>query len=88
MSWSLRSWIIIALIAVPYFVLKEWFGIEYLSWVGWFMIGVMFLIGGAVLIRPDLASMRRPTLARLLGLVLVSAAALNAYFQSTQFVSE
>ena len=86
--WSLRSWLIVAAIVVPYVVVKETFGITYPSWVQWICIGVAGLVGGAMLVSPDLASMRSPTMARILGAVMVIAAAFAAYTQFTKISVE
>ena len=77
--WSLRSWMLVALIVVPFFALKEWFGLEYPLWVGWICLVIAGLVGGAILISPDLAAMKSSKLARLLGAVMVTATALGAY---------
>ena len=77
--WSARSWLVAAAIAVPVVLLQSWLEIDYPSWVRWICIGIPFLIGGALLISPDLAAMKRPALARLLGAVMVFAAAVGAY---------
>ncbi len=77
--WSLRSWMLVALLVVPYVALKEWFGFEYPLWVKWICLAALGLAGGAILIRPDLAAMKSLPLARLLGAVMVIAMALGAY---------
>ena len=77
--WSARSWLIVALIVAPYVIVRETLGITYPSWVQWICMAVPLLAGVSLLISPDLAAMKNLTLARLLGAVLVMAAALGAY---------
>src|SRR5687768_13229333 len=39
--WSLRSWMLVALLVVPYVALKEWFGFEYPLWVKWICLAAL-----------------------------------------------
>jgi hypothetical protein len=79
--WSLRSWIVILLIAVPYVLLKDRIGFEYPAWARWFGIAVPLLAGTAILVSPRLAGMKSRGLALALGAVFVTAAVLGAYFE-------
>ncbi len=85
--WYLRSWIFVALIVAPFVVFRETFDLTYPVWVRWIGIAVPFLVGGALVIKPDLATMKNLSLARLLGAVMVTAAALGVY-QLLQFSPE
>ena len=73
--YSLRSWLIIVALVVPYLLVKESFGITYPSWLQWTAIVAAGLVGAAILVRTDLAAMRSSTLARLVGAALVLASA-------------
>ena len=86
--YSLRSWLIVVAFVVPYLLLKEAFGITYPSWVQWIGIAAAGLVGGAILVRPDLAATKNLTVARLIGAALVAGAAYGAYSQFTQIPVE
>ena len=86
--YSLRSWLIVAALVVPYLVVKEAFGITYPSWLQWIGIAAAGVIGAAILVRPDLAAMKSSTLARLVGAAFVIVAAFGAYMQFTKISVE
>jgi hypothetical protein len=86
--YSLRSWLIVAAFVVPYLLLKEAFGITYPSWVQWIGIAATGLVGGAILVRPDLAATKNLTVARLIGAALVAGAGYGAYSQFTKIPVE
>ena len=78
-AWSLRSWMLVALLVVPYVALKEWFGFDYPLWVRGTCVAIAGLAGTAILINPELAAMKSSTLARVLGALIVTAASFGAY---------
>ena len=86
-GWSLRSWIITALVAVPVVLLQKFTGFEYPSWVRWACIAIAFFVGTAILVSPRLLDIK-PIFARTLGAVAVFAAALAAYPQFSQSAPE
>ena len=85
--WSLRSWLVVAVVVAPVVVFREFTGFEYPSWVLWGCIAVAFVVGAALLVGPRALDFT-PVAARAVGALVILAAAVNAYSQFTKSASE